>query len=251
MEENINNAIEWLKAQPIKGCISGSCLLGYFEGQDVDIFLYNEDSFRELFYAMWHNPMFLILDPVEKWKADQFRKGHFNNKYKTGITTLKFIYNTCISVNIIMKRNATNIFAVLSSFDLDIIARGYDVESGRMLDLSEPGNIDNKVTTWNRWNTHFYDPELWEMNRILRQLERVFKYHKRGYNTDDVVYKYIELIDNIQSLKDIFNSKTYSEKLKINKNNTRIMKKICLQWLDTHEITDKELELLRIKIREI
>ena len=251
MEENINQVIEFFKKQPIKGCITGSSLLGYFDvHQDVDCFAYDEKSFIELYYAMHHNPMFQIIDPLEQWKAKKFRTSNFT-KYKTGITTIKFLYNTCINVNIILKKDTPNIFSVLSTFDLDIVARGIDIESGRMLDLSEPGNIENKIATWNRWNTHFYDPELWEINRILRQLERVFKYHRRGYNTDAVVLKYIELIDSIQELQDIFHSDTYTERLKINKNNTQAIKKICEVWLETHEISDNELEILQTKLKEI
>ena len=70
MKQNIENAIEWIKEQNIKGCITGSSLLGIFNDgkQDVDVFLYNKASFTELFYAMYHNPMFTILDPLEKWK---------------------------------------------------------------------------------------------------------------------------------------------------------------------------------------
>ena len=75
---------------------------------------------------------------------------------------------------------------------MDIIAKGFDIETQQYLDLSE--NLPNKQATWNKWNTNFYDPELWQISRILRQLERIIKYHKRGYNTDAVVHKYIDLI---------------------------------------------------------
>ena len=39
MRENIDQAVEWIKKQEVKGCITGSYLLGYFEGQDIDVFL--------------------------------------------------------------------------------------------------------------------------------------------------------------------------------------------------------------------
>ena len=41
MKEQINSAIEWIKTQDIEGCITGSCLLEYFEGQDIDVFCYS------------------------------------------------------------------------------------------------------------------------------------------------------------------------------------------------------------------
>ena len=197
---------------------------------------------------MYHNPMFTILDPLEKWKADKYRmeKSDF---YKFGLLTIKFTYNTCVPINLILKKNCEDAFAVMASFDMDIICRGYDIQTKQMLDLSE--NNKDKVATWNKWNTSFYSSEVWEISRILRQLQRCFKYHGRGYNVDAVVLKYIELIDKIQDHDNIFNSNNYTTNLKIKKANTKIVKMICEKWLETHEITPKQLELLNTKIKEI
>ena len=249
MKEHIDYIVEYLKQQPIKGCITGSALLGYFDGQDVDLFVYDEKSFTKILFNLQYNSSFLILDPLEQWKLDQFINKEYNNKARFGITTIKFVYNTCIDVNIIFKKNCTNIFSVLSSFDMDIICKGYDIETRQYLDLTEklPGN----QATWNKWNTKFYDPELWQIGRILRQLERVIKYYKRGYDTDPVRIKYIELIDEVQKFQNIFNSNNFSEKLAIRKNNTKVVKQICEVWLKTHEISDEQLELLKEKIKEI
>lgn len=248
MKEHIDYVIEYLKKQPIKGCITGSCLLGYFENQDVDLFVYDEKSFTKILFNLYYNNNFLILDPLEKWKLDQyFNKEH--GKASFGITTIKFVYNTCIPVNVIFKKGCINAFSVLASFDIDIICKAYDIETRQYLDLSE--NLPNKQATWNKWNTNFYDPELWQIGRILRQLERVIKYHKRGYNTDAVCIKYIELIDEVQKFQNIFNSNNFSEKLAIRKNNTKVVKQICEVWLKTHEISDEQLELLKEKIKEI
>ncbi|NLI41604.1 MAG: hypothetical protein GX421_10570 [Caldisericales bacterium] len=248
MKEHIDYVIEYLKKQPIKGCITGSCLLGYFENQDVDLFVYDEKSFTKILFNLYYNNNFLILDPLEKWKLDQYlNKEH--GKAPFGITTIKFVYNTCIPVNVIFKKGCINAFSVLASFDMDIICKAYDIETRQYLDLSE--NLPNKQATWNKWNTNFYDPELWQIGRILRQLERVIKYHKRGYNTDAVCIKYIELIDEVQKFQNIFNSNNFSEKLAIRKNNTKIVKQICEVWLKTHEISDEQLELLKEKIKEI
>jgi len=253
MEEHFKKAMEWIKSQKdIKGCITGSSLLGYWpdSNQDIDVFMYNKESFTGLFYAMYHNPMFQLLDPLEIWKADKFRTND-TNFYKKGILTIKFYWNTCIPINIILKKENSNIFSVLSNFDMDIVARGIDIESGRMLDLSEPGNIDNKIATWNRWNPSYYDSEGWEVKKLLRQLDRVFKYHKRGYNTDEVVLKYMYLSDKLLILQDIFNSDNYTERLKIDKENTKIIKQTCEKWLKTHEISDKALEILKNKLKEL
>lgn len=249
MKENINQVIEWLKEQPIKGCITGSCLLDYFEGQDVDIFVYDEKSFTKLLFAMYHNDMFTILDPLEKWKFEQYINKNQDSFYKFGLVTIKFTYNTCVPVNIVLKKHCKNIFSVMSSFDMDIIAKGYDIETKQFLDLSE--NKGDKVITWNKWNTAFYSDEIWQINRILRQLERCFKYYKRGYDVDNVVRKYIELIGKLQDFTNIFSSENFNNKLKVTQENTLIVKRICEIWLETHEITDKEIELLQVKIKEI
>jgi len=249
MKEQVNNAIEWLKQQPIKGCITGSCLLDYFEGQDVDIFTYDEKSFIKLLFAMHHNPMFNILDPLEKWKFERYINVNDSTLNKLGLITIKFTYNTCIDINIVLKKNCQDIFSVLSSFDIDIICKGYDIETNQYLDLSQ--NLPDNQVTWNKWNTAYYSHEIWKISRILRQLERCFKYYKRGYNTDLVVLKYIELIGRIEEFQSCFNSENFNDKLKITKSNILIVKQICELWLEDHTITDEQIELLKQKINEI
>lgn len=244
MKEQIEKAIEWIKEQPIKGCITGSCLLDYYEGQDIDIFVYDEKSFNKILFACHHNPMFKILDELENWKFHQYIDKEDKSQNKFGLITIKFTYNTCVDVNIVFKKKASNIFAVLSSFDIDVICKGYDIESGQYLDLTN-GSVESKITSWNKWNPTFSSSEIWDISRILRQLERCFKYHRRGYNTDAVVHKYIELTDNIEKYESIFNSINFNEKLEDTKVNTAILKEICLVWLDKHEVTVDELKLLK------
>jgi hypothetical protein len=253
MEEQINNAILWLKQQKLEGCLTGSALLGYFPDdekiQDIDFFAYSEQSFTQMYYAMYHSPKFTITDPLEKWKSDKFRNEK-QNKAKFGIQTIKFHYNTCIEVNIIYKQNCNNIFSVLSSFDMDIISKGYDTFLEKELDLTGNSTI-TKIADWNKWNPAYYSGEIWQINRILRQLDRCFKYYKRGYNVDNVIKKYIELIDILQDFTNIFSSDNFDEKLKITKSNTIIVRKICEVWLETHKITDDQIKLLKEKIKEI
>jgi hypothetical protein len=249
MKEQINESIKWIKEQPINGCITGSCLLDYFEGQDVDVFVYDEKSFQKILFAMHHSDMFTQLDKLEKWKFEQYINKNDSTFFKFGLITIKFTYNTCVPINIILKKKCKDVFSVISSFDLDIICKAYDIQTKQELDLSE--NLKGKVATWNKWNTAYYSEEIWAMSRILRQLCRCFKYHKRGYNTDAIVLKYIELLNKLQDFESIFNSETFNEKLSITKENTVFVKKICELWLKTHTITDDELELLEIKIKQI
>lgn len=249
MKEQINEAINWLKEQPIKGCITGSCLLDYFEGQDIDCFTYDEKSFNELCFAMHHSPMFTQLDPLEKWKWDQYRTKDNSTFYKFGLITIKFHYNTCVEINVILKKKCKDIFSVLSSFDLDIISKGYDLETKQYLDLSQ--HLPDKKATWNRWNTTYYSDEIWAISRVLRQLNRCFKYYKRGYNTDEVVLKYLELLNKLEKYESIFNAETFNDKLKVTQENTFIVKQICELWLETHNITEEQMQLLEQKTREI
>lgn len=251
MKEQFNKALEWAMNRDVKGCVTGSSLLEYFEGSDIDIFCYDQASFIKLFYEMYHDPMFTILDKLEVWKSQQIMtRNEFFNKHHTGITSLKFTYNTCININIVLKKEYDNIFSILSSFDMNIICRGWDLQAKKFLDLTE-GSTSTKIVDYNRWNPGFASAEIWKISRILRQLERCFKYHKRGYNTDAVVLKYIELIDGIQEFESIFNSENFNDKLKVTKHNTLVLKQICEKWLETHEISEEALVILQEKIKEI
>ena len=249
MKEQVEQAIDWVKQQPVKGCITGSSLLDYFEGQDIDIFTYDEKSFVKMLFAMHFNDKFTILDPLEKWKFEQYINKNDSTFFKYGLITIKFTYNTCIDINVIFKKKCQDIFSVLSSFDLDIICKGYDLETEQYLDLSE--NLPDKTATWNKWNTSYYSNELWAMSRILRQLSRCFKYHKRGYNTDAIVIKYIDILEKLQEFESVFVKESFNERLKITQENTIIVKQICELWLKTHSIDEKQLELLETKVKEI
>lgn len=248
MKEHFDKAIEWIKQQDINGAITGSCLLEHFPDSDIDVFVYDEKSFIRGLFAMHYNPMFQILDPIELWKFNQVTKKETAKSHKFGLSTIKFYYNTCVPVNIILKQNCTNIFSVLASFDLDIICKGFDIKSQQYLDLTAGSSV-TKIANYNKWNLVYYSEEIWEISRILRQIQRCIKYYKRGYNTDAVVEKYISLIDNVEKYESIFNSANFTEKLELVKTNTKILKQICNVWLDTHEISEKELELLEKTVK--
>ena len=249
MKGQIENAIDFVTNQDVKGCITGSCLLDYFENQDVDVFLYNEKSFTKLLYTLHHNPMFTILDPKEEWKFNRFTN-HDEKIFKgPGINTIKFTYNTCIDVNLVLKRNCTNIFSVLESFDMDIICKGYDIKSKQYLDLTN-GSTITKVASWNKWNPAYISDEIWRVSRILRQLERCFKYYKRGYNTDPVVLKYLEIMGTLEKYESIFDSELFNEKLGNLKENIVLTKGLCNTWLENHSITEDETKLLKEIIKQ-
>jgi hypothetical protein len=252
MKEQYENALNYLKDLNIKACITGSCMLEYNEEwhQDIDIFAFNDKSFAKLYYTLRLNPKFTILDKLELWKANSFEERDFNNKGFGGVTTIKLMYNLCIPINIILKKNCTNVFSVLSSFDLNIICKAFDLESKQYLDLTGDSQV-TKIADINKWNVSYQSNEIWAISRILRQLERCVKYHRRGYNTDAVVLKYIDIINNLEEYQSIFSSEDFNEKLKVLKENTAILKQILEKWLEDHKLTEEELTLLQQKIKEL
>ena len=139
-------------------------------------------------------------------------------------------------------------YGVLSSFDMNLICVAYDIQTRQTLDLSGDSHT-TRIVDWNRHNTTFYEPELWEMARILRQLVRVFKYNKRKFDVDLMVLKYISIINEIQNFQNIFNSEEFTESLRIRKENTKLVKEICNRWLETHTITEDEKKLLQETIK--
>lgn len=203
MKEQIDNAIELLKKQDVNGCITGSVLLDYFEGADIDLFMYDKSSFNKLLFFMHYNPMFTILDPLELHKFNEYINDDKSSLDSIGLISIKFKYNLCIDVNVVFKKFHKNIFDVLSNFDLDIIANGYDIKSKQYLSLRES---TGKEGTWNKWNTSYYKSDLWSCKRLLRQFSRVVKYTERGYNLDEVTDKYISLIEDILAKDNVYKS---------------------------------------------
>ena len=250
MKEQFNNALNWAKSlEDVDGCITGSSLIGHFENsnQDIDIFVYNEASMTALLYAMKYNKMFQIVDPLEKWKNDKWMQ-ELKIPYKQSLVTVKYKYNLTIDVNVIIKKDKKTAFDVISSFDLDIVCKAYNIKTKELLDLSQN---DGKIAHWNTWNKSFYSEDIWTISSLLRQFVRCIKYHKRGYNTDEVVLKYIELLDRLVAYKNVFNSINFDEKLKDIKVNSIILKKIFNNWLENHLLSEKETELLEQKIKEL
>lgn len=226
-------------------------MLGYMEGcnQDIDLFLYNEHSFRDVLYTLKSDKMFTFLDKIEEWKCVEYLKKGNSSAKKLGLITIKLLYNTCITVNLVWKNKDVNAFSVISSFDMDIICIAYDIETKQTLNLSQN---DGKIAHWNKWNTSFYQEDLWTMGRLLRQFERCVKYHERGYNTDEIVLKYLEIIDKLINYDNLFkNSEKFTSLLEEKQENAKNLKGILELWLEKHTITPEEKELIRKTINTL
>jgi hypothetical protein len=245
MKEHINNAIELLKQQPIDGCITGSCLLDYFEGQDIDVFVYNKSSLNKLLFYMHYNPMFLILDPLEKHKFDEYINNDESSLEKLGLITIKFKYNLLIDVNIVFKKFNKNCFDVISNFDIDIIASAYDIKTGRNMSLRESTGM---VGTWNKWNTTFYKTDFWSVKRLLRQFERVIKYTERGYDLTSVTDKYVSIIEEIIQTKNFYKTEKGSKYFNDNIEQFDLVLKILNVWKKEQKISPEELYIMKTMI---
>lgn len=241
MKKQIENAIEIVKQRDINACITGSCLLDYFEGQDVDVFVYDEKSLSAILYFMEYNPMFQCLDPLELWKLNQYLKIE-KNFVKRDLITIKYKYNLCIDVNICYRPTNKNVFTVISNFDLNIICKGFDLQTGKMLDLSD--YTGDKIVKINEWNRDYFDFNLWNSNRLLRQSIRGFKYFLRGYNVDSVIITYNNLIDEILAFENIFTSDKVEEKLNHNIPILKMIKDTNEEFLNDHKMTQENLDVL-------
>lgn len=245
MKEQIEEVLEILKKENIDGCITGSCLLDYFEGQDVDVFVYNKQSLYKILLFMYYNPLFQILDPLELHKYEEFIHNDKSSVKQLGLITIKFKYNTCVDVNIVFREYYNTVFDVISNFDLDIIACGYDIKTKQTISLRKSVN---KECNWNIWNSAFYKADQWNIKRLLRQFERVVKYYKRGYNTLPVSAKYIELVKDILSKKNIYTTQKGTKFHEDTQDQFEIVLKVLEHWQRTQDIGEKELLLLKTLI---
>lgn len=245
MKEQIDNAIALLKKQDVNGCITGSVLLDYFEGADIDVFVYDKSSFNKLLFFMHYNPLFTILDPLEQHKFDEYINEDKSSLESIGLITLKFKYNLCVDVNIVFKKFHKNIFDVLSNFDIDIITNGYDIKTGNYLSLR---TSEGKEGTWNKWNTSYYKSNLWSYKRLLRQFSRVIKYTERGYNLDSVTDKYISLIEEILSKNNIYKTEKGTLFHEKTQKEFEIVLKILQVWKVEKKMSPENLMVLQTLI---
>lgn len=245
MKEQIDNCIAILKKQEVNGCITGSCLLDYFEGQDIDLFTYDKASFTKLLWFMYYDPMFNILDPLEKHKFEEFTNEDKSSLDSLGLITIKFKYNLCVDVNIIFKKFNKTCFDVVSNFDLDIITTAYDIKTSKTISLRES---TGKVGTWNKWNNTFYKANFWGTKRILRQFDRIIKYTNRGYDLTSVTDKYIEIVEEIILTENFYKSEKGNKYFEDTIEQFEVVLKILKAWKRDLVMTPEQLTILKTLI---
>lgn len=248
MQTQFENAFNTIKElEKINACLAGSSMLGYKEGwnQDIDIFAYDEQSFTALLYFMHYNPMFTILDKLEQHKFEDYTRNRKSSLESFGVISIKFMYNLCIPINIVYKKFSTNIFNVLSSFDTDLIAQGYCLQTKQYLSLRKSTGVN---VNWNVFNTTFYKTEFWSTKKLLRQFERNIKYHERGYNLDSVTDKYISIIEEIIQTENYYKTEKGSKYFEDNIETFEIALKILKVWKEKKQITPEQLSILKTLI---
>lgn len=226
--------------------LTGSIFVGEFPNQDIDIFCHTKESMIDMLYTIYHMDKMLLIDDIEKWKFENFRiNGLEKAIIKLNLLTIKFKYNLFTDINIIYKKNCKTTFDILSTFDMDVVCKGIDLQTKNELDLTCDSH-KTKIANINKFNKNYLPQNLslFSFSRLLRQFTRVIKYHKRGFNTDNVTKKYIEIIDKFQNYENIFKSDIIDEKVEEIKNQGEIIKKIFTEWLNTHSINDDELILI-------
>ena len=244
MQEQFKDAFSIISKQEIDGCITGSYMInGYQEGwnMDLDVFCFNEQSFTALLYFMKYNPLFQILDKLELHKLNEYLSSGKSSLDKLSLITIKYTYNLCVPVNVIYKKHQKNIFDVISAFDLDLVANGYDIKSGKTLSLRE--ETGNKVT-WNKWNMSYYKTDIWSCKRLVRQFSRVVKYTQRGYDVSEVTSKYISLIEDIINKENIYKSEKGITFHNETVEEFQTVLKLLKVWEKTLIITPEELKIL-------
>ena len=244
MKQDFKKVFKLISDLDINGCITGSYMLGYHKdwNQDIDVFCYDKSSFTALLYYMHYSPMFLILDPLEKHKYDEYTKSNKSSLDKLGLITIKFKYNMCIDVNVVYKEYQKNIFEVLANFDLDIITIGYDIKTGETLSLRQS---EGMTGTWNKWNKAFYDPNYWTIWRLIRQFERIVKYTDRGYNLESVVDKYISLIKTAMKEQNIYKSEKGTAFHENMMAQLKLVHKILVEYKKVGTVSEEGLKTLK------
>ena len=245
----IEAALEIVKAMPIDGCITGSCLLPGFDPDawgstpDIDVFVYSEN---DLVKAITLAQYALKMDPgtgterskqQEQWKIGRLYQSGLN--HKLGITTYKF-YADGVILNFTYKQvkkagrwiPLTNAPSVLESFDMSIVLQAYDIRSGVMFDL-RPDNVPVTTAIPNPLRDH--DCVMWTVAKWVRQFDRVVKYYNRGFDTRPMARFYLDMIDQCIEAGCLFDSEESTTAFASFSEEFLEKRKVIADWLDEHE----------------
>lgn len=218
-KEKIEAVIEALKQSDINGCITGSVLLPDFDPDtwgtipDIDVFVYSENDLLLAVRDMQHRGFEFgkgtdKTKHQEEWKFNRLRNNRCD--FKIGINTITlYCHDVMINFTYKLVRKAGKLYplynapSVLMSFDMSMVMQAYDIPSHTVFDL-RPDDVDVKTAVPNPLRK--VDYTTWNVDKWIRQFDRVVKYYSRGYDTRPMAKFYIDMIDECLILGNIFSS---------------------------------------------
>lgn len=245
LTEKIKETIALLMESGINGCVTGSSMIpdaNFDEWEavpDVDLFVYTEPMLLRASDVLTLKYGFKELSDGEAWKFDRVMN---NGVQKSApLSTLKFEKDGVI-VNVTYKKGKTNLFSVLSSFDMSIIMVGMDIPTKVILDLrkgwdgmvlSDPdGKWSDDVrkavpNPLRKQDVDMYKAEMW-----IRQFDRVIKYWNRGFDTRPMAEFYIKLIDSTIAKGQLFRTEKSERAYQEFVTTYEPLKEKMVQWLN-------------------
>lgn len=242
LTKELNKAIDELKETDIYGCITGSCLLEedfdtWESIPDIDIFVYSRTAMMHAIMVIEN----LGYEPGGKGKpvaGEKIKKRWLIediNNHNGFLNTIMYHRND-ILVNITYKNGCTDVTDVLSTFDMSIIMKGYDISKGLYCDMRTLCSTDTKVAMPNYLNRNINDhPSRFNLNRLLRQWDRVIKYYNRGFDTRPMAKYYLDCINVVIDTGAAF--ETENDKISFTDMEPRFLdyKAKISAWIKEHE----------------
>ena len=199
--------IELLKTTDINGCITGSSLWAYDTDisswdSDVDIFCYSTEAFIDAVSQIkalgWR-----LASKGEEWKWNRtIKRGFKKTKGGQPMCTLKLDKDGWPQVNISIKPYQECVCDVITAFDQTCIMAGWDIKKHIMLDLRDMWTGDKWTSMLNPLRDQDY--EAYEVKTWLRQTDRLAKYHSRGFDVSLATRGYIDMIDGVCEIGNLF-----------------------------------------------
>lgn len=210
LTEKIHETIQLLMESGINGCVTGSSMIPdadfdtWDSVPDVDLFVYTEAMLLRASDVLTLAYGFKELTDGEAWKYERVMNNGIQRN--APLSTLKFERDGVV-VNVTYKKGKTNLFSVLSSFDMSIIMVGMDIPTKVVLDLRKGWDgmlVSDPEHKWSddvkkavpnplrKQDVDMYGAEMW-----IRQFDRVIKYWNRGFDTRPMAEFYIDLINGV------------------------------------------------------
>lgn len=244
VNDDVNDIIDKIMSTDIDGCITGSCLLDddfdlWDSVPDVDMFVYSEAAMIHAICAL-DNAGLVPGGKDKNHKGEEVKRKWILEtgvNRKSPVCTIMYQDTASkVAVNVTYKRNCNSLIEVLASFDMSIIMKGIDITTGYKLDLTETMGSDKRTAVPNKLKRHLYNhPSRFDVDRCLRQWNRVIKYYGRGYDTRPMAKFYLGLIDEVLEEGPLFGTENDVISFEQFKDGFIEMKETIDNWLKAHE----------------